>query len=135
MDDLPPEAYDVEAGRHRLAVPLRGFFAPPAAGETEDEGAMLRANSFSDLGQSIASACTGLPGVVPDRRIALSPQRPADGTWIASVRELVKPPDPATVGLETLGAVWWQGVVGAERAEIALRAGGELLGFVVQDVP
>ena len=130
MDELPPEAYANEPARYWLELPLRGFFAPPDG--ADDTGALLRVNQFRDVDRSIASACTGLPGTVPDRPFVLSARQPADGVWIASVVELATAPKPARVGLERLTPTWWQGVVGASRAEIALRADGEPIGFVVQ---
>ena len=111
-------------------VPLRGYFAPPSADEAEDT--LLHVNAFARLEQSIASACHGLPGAVTGRPILLEHERPVDGRWIASVIELLDAPAPALVGLDELTPTWWQGAVGAPRAERALRAAGTVIGYVVQ---
>ena len=131
MDELPPEAYADARDRGRLVVPLRGYFAPSSTDGAEDK--LLHVNAFARLEQSIASACHGLPGTVTGRPFLLEPKRPADGRWIASVIELLDAPAPAFVGLDELTPTWWQGTVGAPRAERTLRAAGTVIGYVVQD--
>ena len=130
MDELPPEAYADARDRRRLPQPLRGYFGPPDAEGIES--ALLRVNAFTSLEQSVASACHGLPGTVVDQPFRFERERSADGQLIACVLELVEAPDPATLGLSELAPTWWQGTVGAPRAEQALRAHGTLIGYVLQ---
>ena len=120
-----------EARRLAPAVHLHGYFEH---GESDDEVLgrfFVRVNAFGDVQHSIDVARREL-AAADGQRLELVARRPARARCIAVSVELTTSPKPALVGLERLGPTWWQGTVGAPRAEIALREKGTIIGYVVR---